>query len=166
MAPAFAADEPLCVPEPVEEKYRIAMAHLSLIQGKPEFSGRLAFSRLAQRKSPSKNDCARRADLLALKARSYDLLSVFPPAQKEAFYLTQSRRFHSASFQSVIAAVSPMSIGRICRMAVQVQSYLKRDLDAAAALMKPTNEDVLISRPVNKAVGNVKNNGPELLEKA
>lgn len=59
-----------------------------------------------------------------------------------------------------------MSIGRICRMAVQVQSYLKRDLDAAAALMKPTNEDVLISRPVNKAVGNVKNNGPELLEKA
>jgi putative SOS response-associated peptidase YedK len=36
--------------------------------------------------------------------------------------------------------------------------------DAAAALMKPANEDVLISRPVNKAVGNVKNNGPELLD--
>ena len=33
----------------------------------------------------------------------------------------------------------------------------------AAALMKPANEDVLVSRPVNKAVGNVKNNGPELL---
>ena len=31
-------------------------------------------------------------------------------------------------------------------------------------LMKPANEDVLVSRPVNKAVGNVKNNGPELLE--
>jgi hypothetical protein len=29
--------------------------------------------------------------------------------------------------------------------------------------MKPTNEDVLVSRPVNKAVGNVKNNGTELL---
>jgi putative SOS response-associated peptidase YedK len=32
--------------------------------------------------------------------------------------------------------------------------------------MKPANEDALISRPVNKAVGNVKNNGPELLETA
>jgi hypothetical protein len=30
--------------------------------------------------------------------------------------------------------------------------------------MKPANEDVLVSRPVNKAVGNVKNNGVELLE--
>jgi putative SOS response-associated peptidase YedK len=30
-------------------------------------------------------------------------------------------------------------------------------------LIKPANEDALISRPVNKAVGNVKNNGPELL---
>jgi hypothetical protein len=29
--------------------------------------------------------------------------------------------------------------------------------------MKPANEDVLTSRPVSKAVGNVKNNGPELL---
>ena len=36
--------------------------------------------------------------------------------------------------------------------------------EAAAALMKPANEDVLVSRPVSKAVGNVKNNGPELLE--
>jgi hypothetical protein len=25
--------------------------------------------------------------------------------------------------------------------------------------MKPANEDVLVSRPVSKAVGNVKNNG-------
>jgi putative SOS response-associated peptidase YedK len=32
--------------------------------------------------------------------------------------------------------------------------------------MKPANEDVLVSKPVNKAVGNVKNNGPELLEAA
>lgn len=38
--------------------------------------------------------------------------------------------------------------------------------DAAVALMKPANEDALISRPVNKAVGNVKSNGPELLEAA
>jgi len=29
--------------------------------------------------------------------------------------------------------------------------------------VKPANEDVLIGRPVSKAVGNVKNNGPELL---
>ena len=37
---------------------------------------------------------------------------------------------------------------------------------AKAALMKPANEDVLVSRLVSKAVGNVKNNGPELLEAA
>jgi putative SOS response-associated peptidase YedK len=42
-------------------------------------------------------------------------------------------------------------------------AWLKGDPDAAAALMNPANEDVLTSRPVNKAVGNVKNNGPELL---
>jgi putative SOS response-associated peptidase YedK len=41
--------------------------------------------------------------------------------------------------------------------------WLKGESDAAAALMKPANEDVLVSRPVSKAVGNVKNNGPELL---
>ena len=40
--------------------------------------------------------------------------------------------------------------------------WLKGEPNAAAALMKPANEDVLVSRPVNKAVGNVKNNGPEL----
>ena len=34
---------------------------------------------------------------------------------------------------------------------------------AAAALMKPANEDVLTRRPVSKAVGIVENNGPELL---
>jgi len=34
----------------------------------------------------------------------------------------------------------------------------------AAALMKPANDDALASRPVSKAVGNVKNNGPEVLE--
>jgi putative SOS response-associated peptidase YedK len=42
-------------------------------------------------------------------------------------------------------------------------TWLNGDPDAAAPLMKPANEDVLISRPVNKAVGNVKNNGSELL---
>ena len=35
--------------------------------------------------------------------------------------------------------------------------------DTAASLLKPANEEVLVSRPVSKAVGNVKNNGPELL---
>jgi putative SOS response-associated peptidase YedK len=42
-------------------------------------------------------------------------------------------------------------------------AWLSGNPDTAAALMKPANEDVLLSRPVNKAVGNVKNNGPELL---
>ena len=42
-------------------------------------------------------------------------------------------------------------------------TWLKGNAEAAVALMKPANEDVLISRAVNKAVGNVKNNGPELL---
>ena len=40
---------------------------------------------------------------------------------------------------------------------------MKGEPDAVAALMKPANEDVLVSRPVSRAVGNVKNNGPELL---
>jgi putative SOS response-associated peptidase YedK len=35
-------------------------------------------------------------------------------------------------------------------------TWLTRDPDTAAALMKAANEDVLICRPVNKAVGNVK----------
>jgi putative SOS response-associated peptidase YedK len=42
--------------------------------------------------------------------------------------------------------------------------WLKGDPDTASALMKAANEDVLVSRRVSKAVGNVKNNGPELLE--
>src|ERR1051325_866341 len=41
--------------------------------------------------------------------------------------------------------------------------WLSGDPDAAAALMKPANEDVLVSRPVNKAIGNVMNSGPDLL---
>jgi putative SOS response-associated peptidase YedK len=41
-------------------------------------------------------------------------------------------------------------------------AWLSGDPDAAATLMKPANEDVLVSRPVSEAVGNVKNNGPEL----
>jgi hypothetical protein len=32
--------------------------------------------------------------------------------------------------------------------------------------MKAANEDALVSRPVNKAVGNVKNNTPDLLDTA
>jgi putative SOS response-associated peptidase YedK len=41
--------------------------------------------------------------------------------------------------------------------------WMKGELDAAAALMKPANEDILSERVVSKAVGNVKNNGPDLL---
>jgi putative SOS response-associated peptidase YedK len=41
--------------------------------------------------------------------------------------------------------------------------WIEGESDAAAALMKPSNEDVLTSRLVNKAVGNVKNNCAELL---
>jgi putative SOS response-associated peptidase YedK len=42
--------------------------------------------------------------------------------------------------------------------------WMKGEPDTAAALMRPANEDALVSRPVSKAVGNVKNNGLELLE--
>lgn len=42
--------------------------------------------------------------------------------------------------------------------------WLKGDPDAAANLMKPVNEDALVSRLVNKTVGNVKNNSSEMLE--
>ena len=41
--------------------------------------------------------------------------------------------------------------------------WVEGEADAGAALMKPANEDVLVSLPVNKRVGNVRNNGPELL---
>ena len=41
--------------------------------------------------------------------------------------------------------------------------WMEGEPNSAAALMKPANEDALVSRPVSKAVGNVKNNGPELL---
>lgn len=41
--------------------------------------------------------------------------------------------------------------------------WLKGDPEAAATLMKPADEDVLRERLVSKAVGNVKNSGPELL---
>ena len=44
-----------------------------------------------------------------------------------------------------------------------VQGWLLASPDHAAALMKPANEDVPVSWPVNKAVGNVKNNTPDLL---
>ena len=43
--------------------------------------------------------------------------------------------------------------------------WMKGDPEGAATLMKPANEDVLVSRPANKAVGNVRNNFPELLER-
>jgi hypothetical protein len=44
------------------------------------------------------------------------------------------------------------------------EGWLRGDADTAASLMKPGNEDVLVSRPVSKAVGNVKNNTPDLLD--
>jgi putative SOS response-associated peptidase YedK len=44
--------------------------------------------------------------------------------------------------------------------------WLKGEADAAASLMKTANEDRLTQGPVSKSVGNVKNNGPELLEAA
>ena len=37
------------------------------------------------------------------------------------------------------------------------------DPDTAASLLKPANEEVLISRQLNRAVGNVRNNSPELV---
>jgi putative SOS response-associated peptidase YedK len=43
-------------------------------------------------------------------------------------------------------------------------AWLSGDPDGAAVLMKPGNEDVLVNPPVNKAVGNVKNNTTELLD--
>ena len=33
--------------------------------------------------------------------------------------------------------------------------WMKGEPEAAVALMRPANEDVLVSRPVSKAVGNV-----------
>jgi putative SOS response-associated peptidase YedK len=44
--------------------------------------------------------------------------------------------------------------------------WMKGESDVAAALMKQANKDALVSRPVSKAVGNVRNNGPELLDLA
>jgi len=41
--------------------------------------------------------------------------------------------------------------------------WMKGEPDAASALMKPANRGVLISRPVSKAINNVKNNSSELL---
>jgi putative SOS response-associated peptidase YedK len=41
--------------------------------------------------------------------------------------------------------------------------WMKGEPEAAAALMKPANEDALVERPVSKLVNNAKNNAPELL---
>ena len=41
---------------------------------------------------------------------------------------------------------------------------MKGDPEAAVVQMKPANEDLLVSRPVGKAVGNAKNDSPDLLE--
>jgi putative SOS response-associated peptidase YedK len=44
------------------------------------------------------------------------------------------------------------------------EAWLRGDPDTAASLLKPANEDLLVGRPVSKAIGNVKNNSPDLLE--
>ena len=44
------------------------------------------------------------------------------------------------------------------------EGWLRGDPDTAASLMNPANEDVLVSRLVDEAVGNVHNNYAELLE--
>ena len=46
----------------------------------------------------------------------------------------------------------------------QVDAWLGAEPDDAAALMKPAKEGILQERPLGKAINNVKNNGPELLE--
>ncbi len=43
------------------------------------------------------------------------------------------------------------------------KGWLRAVPDTAASLPKPADEDVLAERPVLKAAGNVRNNGPELL---
>jgi putative SOS response-associated peptidase YedK len=53
---------------------------------------------------------------------------------------------------------------RACRQAVAVaKMMIGLKQSSTRSLMKPANEDMRVSRPVSKAVGNVKNNGPELL---
>ena len=42
--------------------------------------------------------------------------------------------------------------------------WMKGEPDIAAALMAPAREKVFTERPVSKAVNNVRNNAPELLE--
>jgi putative SOS response-associated peptidase YedK len=42
-------------------------------------------------------------------------------------------------------------------------AWLNGDPHAAALLMKSANEDVLVSRLGDEALGNIRNNGPELL---
>jgi putative SOS response-associated peptidase YedK len=44
------------------------------------------------------------------------------------------------------------------------EAWLQGDPDTAATLLKPANEDVLVAGWCRRAVGNVKNNFPELLE--
>ena len=44
------------------------------------------------------------------------------------------------------------------------EAWLKGEPNVAVALMKPANEDALVSRLVSKAAGNMKNNRPELLQ--
>jgi putative SOS response-associated peptidase YedK len=42
--------------------------------------------------------------------------------------------------------------------------WMKGEPDVAAALMVPARENVLTERTVSKAINNVKNNSPDLLE--
>jgi putative SOS response-associated peptidase YedK len=73
---------------------------------------------------------------------------------KETFKIitTESSKFAAQSHNRMPLILEPDTL----------DLWLKGDPEVAAALMKSANEDVLVSRPVAKVVGNVRNNGPEL----
>jgi hypothetical protein len=79
MVPAFAGDEPLCVPEPVGEMYKMAMG-TPYSENKLDVSGRTAFSRSSAEIPQAKTIALPEPISSRLKARPCDPLSVFPHA--------------------------------------------------------------------------------------
>jgi hypothetical protein len=71
------------------------------------------------------------------------------------------RRYHRSSLDR---SLRPSLLGNGNRRGRCRLAWVKSDPEAAAVLMKPANEDLLVSRPVGKAVGNARNDGPALLE--
>ena len=67
------------------------------------------------------------------------------------------------------ALAGPLSLTACCGVPLPIRSeaYCWQVASSFAAvpksLVKPANEDLLTSRPVSKALNNVKNNGPKLL---